>query len=150
MSYNFDGLAKELARNPEAANELQVAIQKHRELKGSLNKAGEGVSEPKQTRASQVLNEMAKENGFEPDAVSMEYKGSEQNYIFVKSQIAHKFGDDIAEEYKPTIQVKPKTAWLQAGFLLKKGEEPLCHITTWRNNTPYNVALFHELQMIKA
>jgi hypothetical protein len=153
MEPNLEALAVALAKQPEKARELQVAINraKDKAVTGSLNKAGEGIIEPHdETKASLILKEMAEEGGFKPDSECMEYKGSKQNYIFVKAQIAEKYGEEAADEYKPTVQVKPKTAWLQAGFLLKKGEEPLCHITTWRDKKAFSVALFHENQMFKA
>lgn len=149
-------LAMKLATDPAAANELQLEINKaksqmNRLKPGALSKAGSPVVEPiVETQASKALFELSEKKHFDPDAECMEYKGSKQNEIFVRSQIAAKFGDDHAEEYQPTIQVRPKTAWLQAGYVLREGEEPLCHITTWRKGTPYSVALFHQLQMIKA
>lgn len=151
---SLKAMAELLVKDPKKAQQLQMEINKiktnQKPTLSSLATAGAPVSEPiVKTHAAKALAELAEKEGFEPDAESMEYKGSKANEIFVRAQIAAKFGDDHAEEYEPTVQVKPKTAWLQAGWLLIKDEEPLCHITTWRKNTPYSVALYHQLQMFK-
>jgi hypothetical protein len=97
--------------------------------------------------AADLLTELAAVKGFKPTDSTCDYMGSVDNQTVVKQAIAERWGTDEVARYQPTVNVKPKTTWLQEHYVVKDGEMPLCFIHTWRHGEQYVVALFHEKQV---
>ncbi len=99
------------------------------------------------TTAADLLTDLAKTHGFNESDECCEFKGSVDNQSVVINAIADKYGMEEAGKYKPTINVKPKTKWLQEGFKIRSGEVPLCFIHTFRDKVLWTVPMWHEKQM---
>lgn len=97
--------------------------------------------------AADLLAEVCAEKGFDKDAPTCEFMGSEDNQALVKTAIREKYGVDEVNKYEPAVNVKPRTKWLQDHCVVKDGELPLCFIHTWRDGGQHIVALFHERQV---
>lgn len=99
------------------------------------------------TTAADLLSNLAKEKGFKETDECCEFMGSKDNQEVVYEAIVERYGKDEAEKYEPTVNVKPKTKWLQEGYLIKDKEIPLCFIVTWRSGRQWTVALYHQNQV---
>ena len=98
-------------------------------------------------KAADLLKDLAEKKGFQPEDPSCEFMGSADHVQLVRDAIRDRWGEEISEEYEPAVNVKPKTAWLQDGYVILEGEIPLCFVSTYRNGQRYSVALYHEKQM---
>lgn len=102
-----------------------------------------------QAPASRILQRMSEKQGIDlSNAQCCNFKGSKSNVLIVLDALEAKYGEKVASEYEPAVNVKPKTKWLQDGYIVKDGEEPLCFIRTIRNGEEKRVALYHQLQVI--
>ena len=110
--------------------------------------AGRVVQKPfRRTTAADLLRELAKENDFDEADNSCNYKGSIDNQAVVIDALRKKYGDDVAEDYIPSVNVRPKTKWLQEGYCIKRGEKPLCFIHTWHDSVMWTIPVWHKLQV---
>jgi hypothetical protein len=107
------------------------------------------ISSSVRSSAADLLSDLAQKNGFDPEESACNFKGSNDNQEMVRLAIFERWGNEVCENYKPAVNVKPKTAWLQEGCTIKDGENALCFIHTYRKGQPRAVALYHELQVEK-
>jgi len=128
---------------------LQMANKMTENNKPEISKevAKEVMQSSVRTTAADLLTDLAKLHGFNEDSQTCEFKGSIDNQAVVKRALVEKYGDGVASEYIPTVNVKPKTKWLQEGYSIKEGEKPLCFIHTWRDHVLWTVPMWHENQM---
>ncbi|MEN9920764.1 MAG: hypothetical protein RL538_657 [Candidatus Parcubacteria bacterium] len=57
------------------------------------------------------------------------YRGSEKTLAMVKVQIEERWGKRVASSFDPYHDCMTATAWMAAGFRIKKGEKALKSVT---------------------
>jgi len=131
-------------------NDMAREMQENTDAKkfSIMGEAGKGIMKQSiRTTAADLLSDLAAEKGFKETDECCEFMGSKDNQMVVREAILERYGEEEVDKYQPTINVKPKTKWLQEGYIIKEGEIPLCFIVTWRHGRQWSVALFHEKQM---
>ena len=116
-------------------------------MKPLSKSSGQLIKQSIRNTASELLADLAEKKGFDPKKSTCEFMGSVDNQNVVRAAIMERFGQKDADEYEPAINVKPKTKWLQDGYVIKEGEIALCFIHTYRDGTQRTIALYHLLQM---
>ncbi len=93
------------------------------------------------------------------EALVSPWRGSEKTAEDVREQVRERFGDDAAEDFDPSSDAMPFSAWLAHGYQVRKGSKALKSITIVEVKDPDDekkvrkirrtVCLFHKRQVQK-
>lgn len=102
-----------------------------------------------QPKAAMMFRDLAYKHCFKMNEECVKFKGSELNGKIVLDAVRTKYGDDVVANCVLGETVRPKTGWLQLGFIVKQGEQPLCEVTSYRKGNKFSVSLYHLYQVQK-
>lgn len=115
---------------------------------GTASLSGAPMEMPEQNdSAAEQLAEICGRTGMDPHADTCNFRGSVKNQVVVYNAIYSKYGPKMADLYKPAVNVRPRTKWLQEGFIVREGQQPLCIIKNYRDGQEWDLELWHQVQV---
>jgi hypothetical protein len=96
--------------------------------------------------AAELLTDLSKK--IDGNSMCCEFTGSVDNQNVVYNAILNKYGEEEANKYKPTINVRTKEEWIRNNYVIKENEIALCFVHIDRGGRKSTVALYHEKQVI--